>query len=263
MLFIITALACEAKPIIEYYRLIADSEGRPFPVYRNEDICLVISGMGKIVSAMAVTYIHTILGEKRNNCWMNVGIAGHDTLPLGSWTIVNKIIDGEKTWYPMVPRIKATTTLLYTVDKPEKDFVRPGAYDMEASGFYAAAVRFSTSELVQCLKVVSDGPGDGVVSPELATQVISDNMNAVDTLAKVMMELSLEGHVVAEDPLPMLQRYHFTVTQQHQLRRLLAQWKVVYSQEYVYKYIEKCASAKEIISVLQGKITSSCLELYT
>ena len=41
-------------------------------------------------------------------------------------------------------------------DRPDFDYRRRSAFDMEASGFYATALRFSPPQLVHCLKVISD-----------------------------------------------------------------------------------------------------------
>jgi len=46
-IFIYTALPCEAKPLIEHYKLKKDLTVHAFAVYLNNDICLVVSGLGK------------------------------------------------------------------------------------------------------------------------------------------------------------------------------------------------------------------------
>ena len=45
---------------------------------------------------------------------------------------------------------------LETLERPDFDYRRKGAFDMEASGFYPTALRFSQPQLVHCLKVISD-----------------------------------------------------------------------------------------------------------
>ena len=48
-IFIYTALPCEAKPLVEHFRLKKDVTVRPFAVYLSNDICLTVTGLGKSV----------------------------------------------------------------------------------------------------------------------------------------------------------------------------------------------------------------------
>ena len=52
MINILTALPCEAKPLIHHYRL----NGRQvhgFRIYENSDMRLIVSGIGKVAAAAA------------------------------------------------------------------------------------------------------------------------------------------------------------------------------------------------------------------
>jgi nucleoside phosphorylase len=56
MIFIITALAIEAVPIIEHFKLKTDRNVHTYNIYRNAEIALIVAGVGKVKSAMASVY---------------------------------------------------------------------------------------------------------------------------------------------------------------------------------------------------------------
>ena len=51
------ALHCEAKPIIDYYRLKKDPAENAFDVYQDERIACVVSGIGGINMAAATAWM--------------------------------------------------------------------------------------------------------------------------------------------------------------------------------------------------------------
>ena len=79
---------------------------------------------------------------------------------------------------------------------------------------------------MQCLKIVSDGPG---VAPESLTArrvetLIGDNLEAVEWLSGECVRLAGEVGELEADPPELaecLERWHFTLTESRQLWRLL------------------------------------------
>lgn len=65
MIFIVTALMLEAAPIIDYFKLKKDMTIHPYSVYKGSDIALIVSGVGKLKSAMAQSFyiIYTVQGK--------------------------------------------------------------------------------------------------------------------------------------------------------------------------------------------------------
>lgn len=232
------ALEAEARPLVERYGLRRDPTVDAFKVFhadetfRGEGVALVVSGLGKVASAAATAYLHLLTGGEINASWINVGIAGHRSRPLGEAVLGHKILDraSGRSWYPphvFAPRL--TTDEIVTVDGVERAFDDDGAHEMEASGFYPTACRFATAELVQCLKVVSDGPGDVPerLSARRVTELIAGQMEAIEWLVGETDQLGLEMRRLEEDPPELeslLGRWHFTVTEARQLRRLLERW---------------------------------------
>ena len=67
-----TALVAEAKPIIGYFGLTCKAK-QPYNLYENENIALIVSGMGSENTQAALAYALTLYEPQ---CAINVGIAG-------------------------------------------------------------------------------------------------------------------------------------------------------------------------------------------
>ena len=167
---LVTALTPEAAPLIEHYRLEKVDSNPMFPLYRNDTIYLVVSGIGKTLAAAATAYLHTKSGELPNQPFLNIGIAGHQRAITGVPRVASRITDQStgQTWYPsQISRDSMDRSALITVETVERVYAEDAAYDMEAAGFYPIAWRASTAELVQSLKVISDHPGEPVADLDL------------------------------------------------------------------------------------------------
>jgi adenosylhomocysteine nucleosidase len=152
-LTIAVALACEARPIIKHYGLKRNYSIHPFEVYQDERIDLIITGIGKVKMAAAVSYLRNEGG------YLNVGIAGSDTFGLGEFIVANKIIDAatQRAFYPFfgVNKVHCRAAVI-SYDKPQMSYPKDSIVDMEASAFFETASLFVPQELVQSVKIVSD-----------------------------------------------------------------------------------------------------------
>lgn len=197
MLTIVTALLCEAKPVISKYKLKMITGVHPYQIYKNDKIYLIVSGVGKAASASATGYSHAIKSSPPYSAWLNIGMAGHSKLETGTGFLVNKIHDRstDQTWFsPIVFDPPCITDKIVTVDRPDNKYKFDGGVDMEASGFYSTASRFTTSELVQCYKVVSDNPQTPVkkISTNEASELIRGKMEDISFLIDQLLESSHE-----------------------------------------------------------------------
>lgn len=261
MLHIITALPCEAKPLIQHYRLNGRQAENGFRIYENGQIRLIIAGIGKCAAAAASAYLQGN-EPKTRHAWLNLGIAGHGSLNVGEVLLAHKVIDAAtgNHWYPAMPfKIPCATAELISVDQPETEYQGDCAYDMEASGFYATACRFNSSELVQVLKIISDNqtnPADQI-SGKQVEEIISTRLDIIEAVVQQLMKMSQQ---VAQQlpPTDLLQEFqqhwHFTVSQQHQLLRLLQRWQARSIEPLnVYHYrLEK--NSKTVLQLLERRI---------
>lgn len=265
---LIVALEAEALPLIEFFGLKQLQSNGHMNLYAKERLNLVVSGIGKESAANAVDWIHTELPDQ-NKAWLNVGIAGHGALDVGDGFLANRITDEaiEKSWYPVFTFVHhGRSGPLTTVDDVETEYPHPVGYDMEASGYFIAANRISTAEMVHSYKVVSDNPQASVltITPAMVSEIIEDNLNEirdiVDELDKLVSHVT-QRHSLQENIGPFLGRWKFSVTQVHQLKKLLQKSKVLgYEVNIESDSLRNCQNARAVIKVLNHCLNSHWLD---
>lgn len=232
-IFIYTALPCEAKPLIEHFKLKKDTTVEPFAVYFNQDMYLTVTGIGKSAMAAGMAYTQALFAAIEHPVLLNIGIAGHKDHPLGSLFLIDKItdFDSQRNYYPpLIFTPPCLTTGIQTVSKPQPTYNQSDLFDMEASAFYETAVRFSSGELIQCLKVISDNQlsPTAYIHPKQVAALIAAHVPAIEELMKELARLT----TLITQPEPRLfeqlvKRYHFTVNEKMQLKNQLSRWAVI------------------------------------
>jgi len=259
MLIWVAALHCEAKPVIDYYRL-RKQPADAFDVYRGDDMALVVSGVGKLASAAACAWMAADQREQAVLAWLNLGIAGAAAQEIGEAFLLNQVIDADsgERYYP-VPATRAyfPGSACRTLGKPDYDYRDDGLFDMEASGFMQSTLYFSSAELVQCVKLVSDNrrrqdtPSRQQVSALLHARIddIARQAEALASLAEA--QASLEPAL--ESWQRLLSLAHFTQTQQSRLRVV---WRYLHNRgidtEPVLRNLAAGADASAIIDGLEA-----------
>jgi len=234
MINLVCALHCEAKPLIDYYKLSAVSN-TIFPLFKNNELNLIISGIGKSSMASAMGYLFVKIQEKKNSAWLNYGIAGHKSATLGHWFNVNKIT--EKTthlnWYPArYQSIETPSQGLQTVDMPQTHYDDNTLYDMEASAFMSTALKFSSIELIQLMKLVSDNEEQHLdnIDKALVKKLLSNNIEPLIKLIDFLkMKYQAFDQRYGQDEFyaDCLSRWHFTQYQKKELERLTQRWRLL------------------------------------
>ena len=108
----VVALMAEAKPYINRLKLQPESRHKAFKVYVNDKVNLVVSGIGRNNAAAAAAYLGAHSAPAGSvSLWLNVGIAGHKTQPMGAVVVAHKVIEralAEDPGYfkPLVPTSK-------------------------------------------------------------------------------------------------------------------------------------------------------------
>ncbi len=263
MINIIVALPAEARPLITHYSLRNEQDSTAFPLYRRADMALIVSGPGKVSAAAATAVLAGCCDTKGQAAWLNIGIAGHARHGTGTGRIAHRITDRAtgNSWYPpQTLGLSAPTDYLISVDRPENDYSENALYDMEASGFYPVACRFSTSELVQCYKIVSDNRecSTRAVTAKLCAQLVTQKLDEIDQLVNALDTLAQEyrawhtPHAVLEQ---LTGQWHFTVSQQHQLAQLVRRWQVLApGQPLGFSQLDKQNKASEVLHCLEKYI---------
>lgn len=237
MIHLICALRCEAQPLIEHYRMTAVGSGNIFDCYidRHHGVSLTISGPGKTAAASAVIQTHMLLAAVRDDSWVNIGIAGHDKLDVGSPVVAHKVIDYAtgRTWYPqLLFDNQILSGSLITLDGPSDDYHDTAMYDMEAAGFYDAVSRTSTLERCHSLKIISDNRVSAMndINKKQIRRLIELNLGRITDFVTGLDSIASAPHTVKNDDpeyRQMLERYHFTHSQKLMLKKLLQRWRVL------------------------------------
>jgi len=260
---LVVALATESRPLVEHFRLSEDRSAVGFRVYRGDGMRLVVTGMGRVACAAGVAALGEQTGGGVAQAWLNVGIAGHASHPVGEGVHALGIVEAAtgRRWHP--PRIvdmPGRGEVVCTVDAPETGYADSRVYDMEASAFYATALRYATAELVQVYKIISDNRENGVdtVDKRSVRENMARHLPAIEELGAKLAGLA--GEVNATRPRlaeldRILNRWHFSVSQQHRLRELLRRWEVLTGGEPALDAdLNRCPSAKAVLGELGARL---------
>ena len=163
MIYIFSAFYAEAKNIIDHYGLKKEKspETVRFDVFANDSIRLVITGVGEINAAAAVSNIGGVYGISPDDEILNVGCGagfGNETC-LGSIFLGNKLIEQMtgRTFYPdMLMKTNLMECEIVTVARVLNEGRDSVVYDMEAAAVYQAAAFFVGPHRMHFIKLVSD-----------------------------------------------------------------------------------------------------------
>lgn len=265
MVNLVVALAAESRPLIRHFGLTEDRSVTGFRVFRGESIQLVVTGVGRVSCAAGVAALaQSGQSDPAPSAWLNFGIAGHASHAIGTGVHALSVQEAatERRWYPaQVIRMPGHGEAFFTVDVPETAYAGSFVYDMEASAYCATAIRYSTSELIQVYKVVSDNRDSGVetVEKHRVRNVIDAHL---DVVASIVDKLSgLEKESAAAPALGewehIVSRWHFSMTQRHQLRELMRQWEALYGDAPLMDAeLNRCPSARSVLGEIGTRLNA-------
>jgi hypothetical protein len=262
MLHLIVAHAGEAAPLVRFFHLRRLHDIAALPVYQGEEVRLFQSGAGRVAAAAAVGFAAGRF-DAAGAAWLNVGLAGHRDRDIGAALLADTVVDAEsgEAWYPqLVFEPGCPSGRVTTVARPEHDYPRDSAYDLEASGFVAAAARHATLELVHCLKIVSDNAAMPVTrfSRDAAADLVAAALDVLAGITAALQELSAGVKARLEDPPGyevLLARFRFSATERAALRRLLARRAALVGDASAADAArEHCRSGREVLDALDREL---------
>lgn len=213
--------------------------------------------------AAGVAYTQALFSSTQFPVFLNVGIAGHKEHSIENVFLIDKITDidsGRRYFPPLVFTPPCPTHSLQTGSQPQFTYPPSDLCDMEASSFYETATRFSSSELIQCLKIVSDNKSSPVknIQPNQVSLLVAAHLAAI---ASVLTELTKLAELLHKPELAelnqILNRYHFTVNEQIQLKKTLSRWCLVNKQNKIEITIESAKNGKDCISLLNQSLNKA------
>lgn len=262
MIRLVVALSAEARPLIRRFGL-ARAEAGDFPVWRADGVALVVSGVGRRAASAATVDLASRepAGEA---AWLNVGIAGHRSLPLGGVVLAHKVTSAadEAAWYPpLVFEPPCATATVTTVDRPETAYPGGTVYEMEAAGFYAAAARFASAELIQVVKVISDNAEAPVerLTASRVRELIAGRLDVIERIASETAALARELDARRAPPPALAKiagRWRFTVTQRRRLERVLRRLAVVDPAAPAAAELAGLRSARAVLAALEERLAA-------
>jgi hypothetical protein len=182
---LLIALQAEAKPLIRALGLKRRQPDGVCPIYASNGVRLAMSGPGKVSMQQAIHLLHQ---EGVENChWLNLGIAGHASLALGSCLQATAVTDsrsGERWRLQPVSGIEAIQGELRCVAEPESVYGEPVGYDMESGGFAATLASLGLIEHAHILKVISDNPQQPArqINARMVEALIGQQLHVIHSL---------------------------------------------------------------------------------
>ena len=260
LVFVFCALPCEARSLIRAWKLTKQLDCQPFAVYANSERVVTVSGIGKVAMAGAVAYVMARFLSDPMPILLNIGIAGHRSGAQGALCLADKVADADsgRCFYPQLPfSPPCRTGELITYVRPNRDYAVDALYDMEASAFYEIAVKFSSAELIHCLKIVSDNADFSVDTVNEATveawcglgmEVIE---NLISRLRELKRAIPVDALTLSDE---IEQVFHFSATNASRLRGLLRRWRLAYGGEQLHWREAGCRNGKELLLWLEANL---------
>ena len=212
MVYIFAALYKEAEAVIQTFHLKKVCENSKFQEFINEEkgICVVITGVGSIPAAVAVSCVCTKYGVREEDFLVNVGSCA-SAKAVGDIFFCNKITD-ENTGRTFYPDILFKHTFqeceVFTCGKivsggllemcqkqsgeQDQELQQGLVYDMEAAAIYQAGAYFFSPHQMSFLKIVSDNGQGDLVTPEQIEKVMGNASPMIATYIEGLCEIALK-----------------------------------------------------------------------
>lgn len=207
MVYIFTAMYCEAHAFIDFFHLKKDTRQTRFQVFynENEQIRLTVTGTGMIAASVAVSSICTEYGAKAEDFLVNIGCAAGSG-EKNQIFLCHKISNTTtyQTFYPdVLYRHPFLETEIMTAARPLKKVKKNEGnilYDMEASAVYQAGIYFFGTHQMSFLKAVSDSGTDvSHVTPKEVEQIFCLNMERIADYIKMLQKAGEDQKRVEPD----------------------------------------------------------------
>ena len=237
MIHFVVATNSEARPLIDIFKLKKIKNSKQTFIYSSQEISLTISGIGKVNAAIGVTETYYYYNQKNDNIWINIGLAGHKYLKVGDICTINKITDNEtkKNIFPFINKFKVQNQECLSTGIQKKSYSSK-VYDMESYGFYQSASKYSSKELLQIVKIVSDNQFESIdfKNKEVVYNIIFNHRKLIKELCSFMLNLKEEFYqtnkeIIENEFNNLFAQIRFTFTEREQMKSLLSLYFTKYN----------------------------------
>lgn len=256
MILITCALQAEALELINHFKL-KQVNTKPFSIWKNDNIKLIITGIGKIPSAIGTTYI-SMHDDDKIDGFVNIGVAGHKNLEIGTAIIAQKITDktSKKRFFPsFLFDIPFKSFDLITVEKIEQKFKKDTCYDMEASSFFETATKFTYLDLVHSIKIISDNYKKSFSKDKISNLFIP-HLSEIENFINNLSAISKENEEKDIDfPKFFIEKWKFSITEQYKLKEVLNKIDALHPNiQWIEDEFSSCKTSKDVINYLEKKL---------
>ena len=196
-----SAIHWEAAAIIKHYGLKKDLSFKSLEVFSNDEITYVISGIGKLKAACAVSRVLQTFKDPSKVALINIGVAGSKPKEYEVGTLLRivscKDLASGRSYYPeLTLNFDIPEASIETHDKPvtsdKISELSSSLVDMELAGALEAASHFITWDRVYSFKIVSDLLEVGCLSKKFVEDLVDKNLEAILKAIK-QIQLYLES----------------------------------------------------------------------
>jgi len=181
MTLIVCAFKQEAS-LIKKRLSLKKIDDNKFEIFSNSKYILIISGIGKIKSSIATTYI---FAKFQIDYAVNFGFAG-GVSDISELFLINKIFDisTDSYFFPDIlldldMRESSLSSFDRVVTKSDIDSLKTELVDMEASAFFEASSKFLALNSIAVLKIVSDNFSSDFLSKDFIDSLLEKNIDRV------------------------------------------------------------------------------------
>ena len=245
---IITALGLESENFISFYRLEREKFFN-FPVFKNSDIMLVQTGVGKANIESRLKAVYSLSEGYDKFQFINIGIAGGnpEKTSIGECHIINKIKDSEtgETYYPdILVDHKMSEASIITVNEPVIKGAGPylELVDMEASEIFRVCKDLVPIQRMAFIKIVSDymDLDQGNIKKNFILDLVYSRLNVISKFLVGFNKLLLSENSILnhKDNIwisNLVDKWKLTKTQKSQLEDLLKYIRINHSIDFFPK----------------------------
>ena len=223
--------------------------------------CIARIACNSLLPVSACGYLAGL--KKESAAWLNIGIAGHQTHAPGELYLAHKITNqqNEHSWYPVFTfKCAIPTASLASFAEPVTDYHDDLFHDMEAAGFYQAASRFNSAEFIHCLKIVSDNAEHSThnINKHMVTDLITARLEPIEEFINALTAQLARWNKITTTPdiyAELLQHWHFSTYQQHQLKQLVKRWSTLHPQQPLrLEALATLGSSRDVLHYLQKSL---------
>ena len=157
----------------------------------------------------------------------------------------------------MVAKWPGETDAVLSVSVPNDQYPGGAAVDMEAYAYFNSALRFSDSELVQSLKVISDNQEFGFELLDAAklTELVANNLTSIQHFIEQLQLIKPVGIAVNYD-FDSLFELRGTHSQRLQIRELVQKLQVMDGLADIESKLAQCNNLTEVLKLFRRKLDS-------